>query len=120
MPRLLVAIALVLHLSGLSAVAAVVCNRPGMTATSCCCHHGNAPGNGPSASPKCPCTMAPQPTAPAAPMPATERAPTHNVAAFQVAVPAVACVLPVRHLLLHIPAVDDSSPPYLTAAHPRC
>jgi hypothetical protein len=123
MTRLSVAIALVLHLSGLSAVAAIVCRQPEMTATSCCCRHGSgeqARGRARSVSTPCPCTMAPQPDPPATPVPATQLTSGGGGAVVLSTLPAIVGPLQAAHLGLHIPVTGDSSPPYLTAAHPRC
>ncbi len=122
MTRLSLAIALVLHLSGLSATAAVVCAERGMTAAACCCHHtADRSDRAPQVFPSCPCAMAPDVPAPATPRPATHLSPRTPAYAL-----AIACLPPVDALAVqsshpfHFIESADPSPPYLTAAHPRC
>jgi hypothetical protein len=65
--------------------------------------------------------MAPDVPAPATPTPATlvsSRDPLP--AASIVAAAMIEATLSAWPLSSHLPATDDSSPPYLTAAHPRC
>jgi hypothetical protein len=125
MNRLFLASALVLHLSGVCAVAAVVRTQPGMPLQSCCCHH-SAPGQRsssqrPVATPTCPCNMAPQVPAPVTPTPATVSSSRNPLAAAGlVCTLTVDAVLPAALLPPHQAAIGDLSPPYLTAAHPRC
>ncbi len=127
MTRLFLATALVLHLTGLPAaagvVSAVLANPSGMTPGSCCCHHAAAPQSAhvPHASPVCPCRMsrdvpAPATTMPATPSPSQNPLSTFALAALPIVGPALAGV----PLCLDRAATGDSSPPYLTAAHPRC
>ncbi len=75
MTRLFLATALVLHLSGVSAVAAFVCAQPGITVQTCCCHHERSDRQSsprtPDAAPVCPCTMAPPLPAPVTQTPVT-------------------------------------------------
>ena len=122
MTRLFLATALVLHLSGFTAAAAVVwaAPAPGMTASSCCCHHAHVPGRTPVAAPACPGKMAPGVPAPATPMPAT---PSDSHSPFAALAPAALLTGPVpvaAALRAQAAGAVDSSPPYLTAAHPRC
>ena len=125
MNRLLAVSALVLQLSGVCAVAAVVRTQPGMPLQSCCCRHSapnpQASSHHPVATPACPCNMAPHVPAPVMPTPATVASSRNPVAAAGIVhqltvdpVPEVALLAP------HPAATSDLSPPYLTAAHPRC
>jgi hypothetical protein len=124
MTRLFLATALVLHLSGVPVVAAVVCTHPGMPVQCCCCHRTTteeSPSGTPVARPSCPCKMAPDVPAPATPTPAAALSSRNPLpVAGIVHAPMIEATLSASLLSSHLPATDDSSPPYLTAAHPRC
>ena len=124
MTRLLLATALVLHLSCVPVVAAVVCTCPGTAVQCCCCHRTTTkePASGtPVARPSCPCKMAPDVPEPGTPTPVTLSRPRNPLpaAAIVVGLPIEGALRAVP-LLSHLPATGDLSPPYLTAAHPRC
>jgi len=124
MTRLLVATALVLHLSGVPVVAAVVCTCPGTPVQCCCCQRTTteeSPSGTPVARPSCPCKMAPDVPEPATPTPATLSSSRNPLPAAGIvaALPSEGALRAVP-LLSHLPATGDLSPPYLTAAHPRC
>jgi len=119
MTRLFLATALVLHLSGVSAVAAFVCAQPGMTAQTCCCHH--EPSDTPIAAPVCPCAMAPERSAPVSDTPVTVSASLtlgSMPAILATALPDAAADL--RLARITHAALIDTSPPLLSASHLRC
>ena len=125
MTRLFLATALVLHISGVSAVAAFVCAQPGMTVATCCCHHDRS---NPQSSPRTPAADAPCPCAmaPAAPEPVTQTPVTVTASRDLISTPAI--FSPVRFdpaagaragaIGNHAPT--ETGPPLLSASHLRC
>ncbi len=126
MTRLFLATALVLHLTGLPAAAGVVsavAGTRGMTPGACCCHHASAGQSAhlPHATPVCPCSMSKDVPAPATSMPATPSSSQNPLSAFAlVALPIAGPALVAAPFTLHLSITAESSPPYLTAANPRC
>jgi hypothetical protein len=121
MTRLLLATALVLHLSGVSAVAAFVCAQPGMTAQTCCCHHERSSDGAPEAAAPCPCAMAPP-----LPAPVTQTPVTASASRILVSTPAVLAGVwsdltdGMRALAASHAVFADTGPPLVSASHLRC
>ena len=125
MTRLFLATALVLHLSGISAVAAFVCTQPAMTVRTCCCHQQESDRQSsprtPEASAPCPCAMAPT-----GPPPVTQTPVTVSTSRNPVSTPAILIAAPfdaaagarseaVGHL-----AFANTGQSLLSASHLRC
>ncbi len=121
MTRLFLAIALVLQLSGVSAAAAVVCADRGMPMPSCCCRHtSSSPSESPLATPSCPCKMSPDVPAPVGTAPVTPASSSNPIPATLAAALPIGGAFDAATHCAHVSTIVDSSPPYLTAAHPRC
>jgi hypothetical protein len=125
MTRLFLATALVLHLSGVAAVAAFVCTQPAMTARTCCCHQDPSDRDSsprtPEASAPCPCAMSPALPAPVSSTPVTVST-SHTPGAM----PATVTPVPfdpaagAGSRALGHRAFADTGPPLLSASPLRC
>ncbi len=125
MTRLFLATALVLHMSGVAAVAVFVCNQPDMTMRTCCCHRDGSQRESssrtPDASAPCPCAMSPALPAPVTQTPVTLST-SHNLGAMPATIAPVPfdAAASARSEAFGRYTFADTGPSLLSASHLRC